>query len=66
MRFQVGERLFEIGNGHEVLSCFMTFDAEGYTASASLMGKHGQWAVFADGTVVGEMPVGVYDITRSA
>jgi hypothetical protein len=63
MRFQVGERTFEIGTGHEVLSCFMTFDEHGYTASASLTGKHGQWAVFSDGTVVGKMPVGVYDIT---
>jgi len=65
MRFQVGNKRFEIGGGHEVQSCFMTFDEDGYIASASLMGKRGQWAVFSDGTVVGEMPVGVYDITRA-
>jgi len=66
MRFYVGEKLFEIGNGHEIRSCCMTFDEEGDVASISLMHVEGHWMCLPDGVEIGKRPVGLYELKGKA
>ena len=65
MRFQIDNKTFEIGNGHEIQSCFMTFTPDGDVASVNIMHAEGNWTYLVGEKGVyesGPRPVGLYEL----